>query len=550
MPILYLDIETDGLDPYTCNVVTVQVLTASGRRKLIKDPENLTPLKSLLENNLIVGQNIKFDSKFLRHQFGITLYNVYDTYIAEIAISGGLLAGRKGASLQDLALRYCGMRLDKSSRCTFQKGVLLTSEQIEYALDDVMCLPGIYMQQLAKIRLLGLENVIATEMKAIPAVVWLELSGIHADLNRVAEIRKRLVEQKEAAEHQLRAAFQNDLMNLNSTKQLQKELQKLGIECHSTSEEVLSKFNHPVTNTLKEYKEASKLLSTFVEKTPEYINPVTGRIHSNFSQYGAKSGRFTSSKPNLQQQPSKFSEWRTVYRAEFGNKLIVADYSQIELRILAQVSRDHDFIQGYLEGIDLHKMTASKIFKIQIDQVTKEQRNIAKTINFGTAYGMWTRGLISNLTKAGISISDTEAESMIRDFYKSYPGVSKYLRDTSEEGLRKLEVRNIAGRLMRFSRPEDEREKGSIKRESKNLPIQSLCADMIKTAMGNLFLKLEPMGVKFVNTIHDELVFECPEALAQEVSEIVKSEMEAAGSLYLKDVPCVAEVTVSDFWEK
>ena len=139
---------------------------------------------------------------------------------------------------------------------------------------------------------------------------------------------------------------------------------------------------------------------------------------------------------------------------------------------------------------------------------------------------------------------------IIKGFYKAYPAVSKYLHDTGEEGAKAYEIRNKANRLIRFDRPKTEQETGSIKRESKNLPIQSLCADMIKIAMGNIFYKLEHRGVKFINTVHDELVFEAPESIAQEVAEVVKEEMEAAGKIYLKDVPCVAEVTIADCWEK
>jgi DNA polymerase I-like protein with 3'-5' exonuclease and polymerase domains len=163
---------------------------------------------------------------------------------------------------------------------------------------------------------------------------------------------------------------------------------------------------------------------------------------------------------------------------------------------------------------------------------------------------MWSQGLQKKLQTAGIETTEDEAEQIIRGYYKSYPKVSEYLQNISERGLKNLEVRNEAGRLMKFNPPKEEREKGSIKRESKNLPIQSLCADMIKTAMAEIFLKLEPKGVKFINTVHDELVFECPEALTQEVTAIVKEEMEKAGKKYLVDMPCISEVTYGDMWEK
>lgn len=550
MPLLYLDIETTGLDPFTCELVTLQLMTASGRSLIIKDPETLNAIKPKLENNLIVGHNIKFDSKFLKYRYGITLKNVYDTYIAEIALSGGLLAGRKGAALKDLVFRYCGVTLDKTEQCGFKKGEKLTAEQEEYAVNDLKYLPKIMQQQQAKIRALGLENVIETEMKAIPAVVWLELSGINIDVEKVTEIKKKLEEQKNKAEETLKKEFKPYEVNLNSPKQLKEALNRAGIAVKNTSSGEISKFKGPVIEALKDYKEASKLLSTYAEKIQGFVNPVTKRVHSNFNQYGAKSGRFTSSSPNLQQQPSKFTEWRSIYKAQPGNKIITADYSQIELRILGQVSHDKEFLKAYNEGTDLHKLTASKVFKVPLEEVTKQQRSVSKTVNFGIAYGMWTGGLIGNLTKAGITIGTEEAEHIIKGFYKAYPAVSNYLYNISEEGLRKTEVRNIAGRLMKFEAPRSDMERGSIKRESKNLPIQSLCADMVKIAMANIYLKLEPKGVKFINTVHDELVFECSEDIVEETASTVKEEMEKAGKIYLKDLPCVAEVTVSDCWEK
>lgn len=551
MPFLYLDIETDGLDPLTCNLVTLQLMKDSGKSIIIKDPESLEAIKNQLESHIIVGHNLKFDSKFLKYRYGITLKNVYDTYIAEIALSGGLLAGMKGASLKDLAFKYCGVNIDKSEQCSFKKGVELTSEQAKYAINDLRYLKEIMRQQQTKINFLGLEKVIDTEMKAIPAVVWLELSGINIDLDKVNQINNQLVEQREKYAKFLSNAFMPYNVKLNSPKKLKEELNRLEIPVTKTSAEELTKFrNNPVIEALLDYKEVNTLITKFTSRTHEYINPVTKRAHANFNQYGAKSGRFTCKKPNLQQQPSKFAEWRAIYKATSGNKIITADYSQIELRILGQVSRDREFIKAYNEGTDLHKLTASKIFKVPLAEVTKQQRSMSKTVNFGIAYGMWVQGLQGNLTKAGISIGTDEAEQIIKGFYKAYPAVSTYLYEIGEEGLRRREVRNKAGRLLKFTSPKDKREEGSIKRESKNLPIQSLCADMVKIAMGNIFLKLEPRGIKFINTVHDELVFEAPEALAEETASIVKEEMEKAGRIFLKDIPCVAEVTVSDVWEK
>ncbi|MGB9940242.1 DNA polymerase [Methanosarcina sp.] len=551
MPFLFLDIETDGLDSYTCNLVTLQILTQSGKTILLKDPDNLDAIKPKLENNVIVGHGIKFDSKFLKYRYGITLKNVYDTYIAEIAISGGLLARRKGASLKDLVFKYCGVTLDKSEQCGFKRGVDLTEEQKEYALNDLVYLPQIMQRQRAMIDYLGISSVVDTEMKALPAVVWLELSGVNTDVQKVAEINSQLEERRVKLAQSLANSFKPHTVNINSPVQLKDALNRLGIPVDGTSAGELMKYDHPVIDTLLEYREVNTLITKFTSRIQQFINPVTGRVHSDFNQYGAKSGRFTSSNPNLQQQPSRFTEWRSIYKAASGYKIITADYSQIELRILGQVSQDKEFLRAYNSGEDLHQLTASKIYRVPLDQVTKVQRTVAKKVNFGLSYGLWVPGLIKNLRQAEITLGTEEAEKVIKDYFKAYPSVKSYLWDISEEGAKKFALKNKAGRYIKFERTLDKSKINSVKRQSKNLPIQSLCADMIKVAMANIFLKLEPKGViRFVNTIHDELCFEAPEAMAEEVAQIVKEEMEKAGKVYLKDLPCVAEVTVADCWSK
>lgn len=563
MALLFLDIETNGLDPFTCELVTLQILTESGKKFIALNDNSIKKCKDVLERCVIVGQNIKFDSKFLKHRYGITLYNVYDTYIAEIAISGGLLASRKGASLKDLALKYCGVNLDKSAQCTFEKGQELTMDQVEYTINDLLYLPEIMRQQKAKIRALGIQETIDIEMKALPAVVWLELSGISVNTDKINDIRKQVIESKEKAENYLLNELQEGngqktltgeevqtKINLNSSGQLLRLLKKKGYGINSTSAKALSELeSDDIIKAVQEYRQASKMLSSFVDSIPTKINPVTNRVHSNFNQYGAKSGRFTCSGPNIQQQPKSY-DWRDIFQAEPGNKLITADYSQIELRILGQVAGDKEYIKAYNEGQDLHKLTASKVFGLSLEEVPKEKRSIAKTVNFGIAYGMWTGGLIGNLNKAGISLGEEEAKAIIKGFHRSYKQVSSYLDRTSKDGLKNLNLYNAAGRLIKFNPPEDERQEGNIKRESKNLPIQSLCADMLKIAIGELFLKLEPMGVKFVNTVHDEIVLECSEDQADKVAVILRTEMEKAGKRFLPDIPCIAETTISNRWEK
>ena len=565
----FVDTETDnskgfGLDPFRSKIVTFQCMSEDGECKIIQNPADLDEFRYELENNIVVMHNAKFDCKFIRQQFGITIPHVYDTMIAEQIISGGILAGyAKGKSLKDVTLKYCGVERDKSCQNSFDSGEELTDEQIEYLLDDLRYLPIIMKKQQAQIKKLGLERILEIEMKAIPAFVWLELSGINVDLEKLAEIKIKTLEEKEKVYHELREALivtsnQSNLMgervvsypNLNSNKELLGALQKKGLKLISTADEELSKFgDNPLIKKVQKYRKATKKLSSFIETLPGFINPTTGRIHSDFSQYGTLSGRIASSKPNMQQQPHT-NDWRQIFSARPGYVIISADYSQIELRILGEVSNDTEFIKSYNNKLDLHRVTASKIFKMPYDDVTDEQRSKSKAINFGIAYGIYIYGLINSLAKSGITVTEDKAKEMINGFYTAYPGVSDYLRNASTQGLSNLETRTLAGRLFKFNQPHNKKEEGEIKRQSRNLPIQGLCADMVKIAIGNLVIRLKNRDVKFINFVHDELVMELKDEESEEIIGIVKEEMEKAGRQFLKKIPCIAEVKKDTYWKK
>jgi len=338
-------------------------------------------------------------------------------------------------------------------------------------------------------------------------------------------------------------------VNLDSPAQLLKALKAIGIDAESTDESTLSALKHPAGRALKEYRNLRKLLNTFLEKLPKHINPATGRIHADFDQYGTLAGRFSCSKPNLQQLPRDKSI-RALFKGNNGSKIITADYSQIELRILAEVSKEPKFIELFSNGGDLHKLTASLVFNKHLDQVSKEERNIAKTINFGLSYGMGGGGLQANLKDNGIEISLDDAREYIDTFFKSYPKVKGYLDDAGQSAVRYSEIRNIAGRLIKYRPASDESERAAILREGKNNPIQSLNADILKAAMGRLYRRLKPHKARLINVVHDELVFEVPCEHAETASKVVREEMETAGKEYLKSVPVIAEVTVGDVWQK
>ena len=592
MSFLFIDIETDdsegcGLDPYRSQVVTFQAMTSAKKPLIIPKPKNLQELKEKLENNTVVGHNIKFETKFLKHHFGIILRNVYDIMIAEQIIQGGT---QPYIGLKELVFKYCGVTLDKSEQRSFKMGEQLTESQKKYAIQDILYLPEIMRKQQAKIKLMDLQNTVDIEMKVVPAVAWLELSGINVDLKKLDEIKIKVLDQKNKTEkilikeltrEQIEITYDTTqekaseipekvtiIPNLNSPKSLLDALKAKGYDkLKGTGKQELGKYkgDELITNLVL-YRQAEKLLSGFIAgfyKTqvkkngaieidpPKYPHPITKRVHGEFNQYGALSGRFTSSKPNLQQQPSRYREWRQIYTAAPGNKIIACDLSQIELKIIGQLAKEPKYIQAYKAYLDLHKETAAQMFNVPLEYVTKRQREIAKNINFGLNYGMGAQSLKESLKmNVDIEVTLDEAQKLKQTFQRLYPHVTKYLHKASKEGFQKGEVRTLAGRMCKTRNPSKKEEDYKIKNKGKNLPVQGLCADILKIAMGNLFLILEPREIKLINSVHDELVFECNAEEAEEVAAIVKTEMETAGSFFLKDIPCIAEVTISDTWEK
>ncbi|MCZ7401083.1 MAG: DNA polymerase [Candidatus Methanoperedens sp.] len=562
MKTIYFDSETTGLEPFSDRITLIQTYYDGKIRFNKPKPENITRLKNLLETTLVVGHNLKFDLKFLKHHFNIEPTHLFDTYIAEVLISGGQKAGQKGAStLETVAWDYAGIKLkkDQDMRQSF-KGRELTQEQIEYAAMDVAVLPEIHAKQQIQLKKLCLEKVFATEMSCIPATVWLELSGTPIDLDGAQKLEKETRGKLELSRLNVltilkQSGYRNlDLegmpaVNLNSPAKLLKALKDIGLELASTNVSTLSAMKHPAGKALKEYRKHQKLLNTFLEKLPKHINPATGRIHANFNQYGTLPGRFSCSRPNLQQLP-KDKNIRALFKGNNGSKIITADYSQIELRILAEVSKEPKFLELFNSGGDLHKLTASLIFNKQLDHVSKEERNIAKTINFGISYGMGGGRLQANLKDNGIEISPDEARKYIDTFFKNYPKVKEYLDNAGQSAVRNSQIRNIAGRLIKYRPATNESERADILREGKNNPIQSLNADILKGAMGRLYHRLKTHEIRLINIVHDELVFEVPGEHAETASLIVKEEMEAAGREYLKSVPVIAEVKVGDVWQK
>jgi DNA polymerase I-like protein with 3'-5' exonuclease and polymerase domains len=562
-PLLSVDTETNGLDPYTSKLMLVQV--ASPEKTYVIDAQKvpLAPLKPLLENekSLKLFQNGKFDYKFLKVHAGIEVNNIFDTYLSERLITAGL---GKEANLAAIVERYLKIKLDKSVRKTFygSAGLNLTAEQLAYAARDVLALFPIYYQQkelLKKEKLLQSADV---EFRCLLAVGDLELNGCLLDVEKWRGILREVEQKRDAVRAELMdmlpgggakqaSMFGGDeyLINLNSAAQIMAEFKKIGIELEGTSEAELNKHNRLEVKKLLEYRGHEKTLGSFGEGLLALINPKTGRIHPDFQQYGADTGRFSCSNPNVQQIPAN-SDFRSCFIAPPGYKLITSDYSQAELRILAELSGDPAFLGAFESGGDLHKLAASQMFGVKIEEVSKEQRSAAKAINFGLAYGMGAQGLAVRIDK-----TVDEARELIAAYFKAFNGVQKWLEKAGRDSVSKGFAPTPLGRKRYFDQPNRDdfdyrRKMSEIERQGKNAPIQGANADMTKIALVFLREKLRSYDARLVNTVHDEIVVEVREDQAEEVCLLVEHEMVAAGKEILRSVPILAEAKIGDYWSK
>ena len=278
----------------------------------------------------------------------------------------------------------------------------------------------------------------------------------------------------------------------------------------------------------------------------DLINPTTQRLHADFRQIGAPTGRFSCTNPNIQQVPHALEYRRCFSGHPEGRKLVIADYSQIELRILAEFSGDQVFTDAFRSGADLHRVTAAQVFNVSVDQVTKDQRDFAKRLNFGVVYGLGAQRF-SIMTGVGVP----EAENMLRKYFATYRGLDTYLTDAANRAVRERQARTASGRLVRFRYDEQDRQQISMtKRNGKNTPIQGTSADILKRALRLLKDELRDTNAQIVNIIHDEIVVEADADDAKSIAEKVERAMVSAGEEYLKTVPVKVETEIADEWVK
>jgi DNA polymerase-1 len=337
-------------------------------------------------------------------------------------------------------------------------------------------------------------------------------------------------------------------INLDSKNQVTDALKNLGVPVPETTrgwqlQPLAAKY--PVVEKLLEYRGVAKNITSFGDTILEFINPETKRIHADFRQIGAPTGRFSCSKPNIQQIPHG-EEYRKCFRAEEGNKLIIADYSQIELRILAEFSNDQNFINAFKSGEDFHATAAAQVFNVKTEDVTSDQRSFAKRLNFGVVYGIGSQRF-ALMT----GVSNTEAENIMRRYFATYRGLDSWLRNAANRVIKERLARTASGRMMRFRFDENDYKKtASAKRNGKNMPIQGSSADILKRALRLLHEAISGTSAKLVNIVHDEIIVEVKAEEAENIAKLLEKAMCDAGEEYVTKVPVKVDVEISDEWTK
>ncbi len=398
------------------------------------------------------------------------------------------------------------------------------------------------------------------EMPLIKVLADMEIAGVKIDFQQLATYSKELTQQMKEIEEKARDIAGEPSLNLASPKQVGVLLyEKLKVDPkvkksskgnYPTDEATLNNIrtNHPIIKDILEYRNLKKLLSTYIDALPELINKKSGKVHTNFNQALTATGRLSSNNPNLQNIPIRTERGREIRKAFIPSNpdgyIVSADYSQIELRIMAHLSGDRGLIEDFNSGKDIHSATASKLFGIDLDRVTNEQRRKAKTVNFGIIYGISSYGLSERM-----EIGVKEAKEFIETYFKTYPGVAKYISDIVENGRKKGYVETIYGRR-RYLKDINSRNVNVRKfneRNAVNAPLQGSAADIIKIAMINIAKRLDKEGLKskMVVQVHDELVFDVVKEELEKVMQIAQEEMNNVVKL---NVPLIADCGYGKNW--
>ncbi|MFI5209533.1 MAG: DNA polymerase I, partial [Gemmatimonadales bacterium] len=583
-PLISLDTETSSLEPHDAQLIGLGLSIGVGETWYLPfghrppdgalaapaavpvlpalDGPACAPLAALLREATRpkAGHNIKYDWQVLRRA-GVELGGVaYDSMLASFVVD----PGRRSHGIDTLSVEYFGRPMRSFTDLTGRGKAQIpfaevpVAEAAAYCGADAETVLALHDVMAPVIRDHALERLLNDiEMPLVEVLVDMEWEGIAIDRGLFARISVELAGDLSQLERQIAELAGSDL-NLNSPKQLgallYEKLQlpvlkrtKTGPSTDADVLDQLAAMGHEVPARILEYRELQKLKSTYVDVLPTRVNQATGRIHTSFNQTGAATGRLSSSDPNLQNIPVRTPRGEEIRRGFIprpGSRFVVADYSQIELRLMAHLSGDPEFVRAFREGGDIHRQTAAVIFNVPLDQVTPEMRSRAKTINFGTIYGQGPFALSRQL-----GITQEEAKAFITQYFERFRGVREFLdlqvRLARERGY----VETLFGRRRYI--PEINEKNFNLRafaeRTAGNSPLQGSAADLIKIAMVRLHrdLKAHDQDAHLLLQVHDELVVEAPLAAVDRTVELVRDAMQGAAAL---SVPLVVDVGIGENW--
>lgn len=564
------DSETTSINPLDAELVALTFSWEKGTGYLIHFPESqketheiMEIVRHVFENPAIqkIGQNMKFDIQVLAN-YGVEVRGpLFDTMIAHYLLEPDMRHNMN--LLSESYLGYSPIHIESliGEKGNNQKNMrsVPVDKLMEYAVEDADVtyqLKAVFEPRIRKEGLGDLSDNI--EMPLINVLAAMERNGVILDLEDLKSITKNLREDIISLEKEIYELAGTEF-NISSPKQLGDILfVRLKIDENArvsktkqfiTNEEILQRLTnkHPIIGKVLEYRGLKKLLSTYVEALPLLVDKKTGRIHTSFNQAVASTGRLSSNNPNLQNIPVRDARGREIRKAfvpEKGHVFLSADYSQIELRLMAHLSRDKSMIADFLSGNDIHAATAAKIFGVPISDVTREMRNRAKTANFGIIYGISSFGLSERLT-----IGRKEAKELIDGYFNSYPGVKIYMDESIKKAREAGYVTTMFGRkrYLRDIHSNNQVVRGNAERNAINAPIQGSAADIIKIAMIRIFnrMKSEKFLSKMILQVHDELIFEVEKSELEKLREMVIYEMSNAVTL---DIPLKVDSGTGNNW--
>lgn len=537
-------------DPRLQRIVLVQIAIDDDIYVLIR---NFESSKELLENPKIVKviHNASFECKFMLFHCGITIKNIYDTLLGE----GVFESGRQPIlTLEHLVKKYLDIDLSKKIRKRFIRGQKVDEEMLDYAARDAWVLPKLYRIFIEFPSTYGYDadKVLALEHRLISVVTSMELDGFLLNSEGWRSLAKEKESDLVKVKRDLLASMPTQTkrfsilgggevsdINLNSKDSVLNILQKSGLDIpdlkKTTVADILEHTNNPILKLYADYQRLQKAVTTYGIDFLKHVNPVTGRVHQSVKQIETRTGRFAGSDPNLMNIP-RDARYRECFCAPPGKKLVTFDYSQQELRILAEYSRDRGLIEAFEQDIDIHIYVARILFKDNTIDKQSPKRNMAKGLNFGLVYGMGVKSLAKHL-----KITVDEAQELMLQHSRSFPGAFEWMQDTINFAKRHGYVETLLGRRRNLDTQVHDYEG-----QARNTPIQGTAADCTKAALVAIHRK----GLKIVNVVHDEICCEVADEDVPSAMKTIEKCMIGAAGLLVKNVPFKVEGSANQVWKK